>query len=211
MIAFLPLVSAKSVRSGRHARKRRAVSTEPVRMTASTRGSVTSPRPTSSSGHGRKASASLRDAGVPQGLGEMPADQHGLGRGLEDDAVAGGQRGEHAARGDRQREVPRRRHDHDAERLHPALAQTSTCVERARVVAREVDRLRDLGVGLGHGLGAVDDHRADQVAAPPSEHRRRAVEQGAALRARPARPGRLRRARGVERAAHGARSASAWR
>src|SRR5438105_1015143 len=52
MIAFLPLVSAKSWRSGRQLRKRRAVSAEPVRMTASTRGSVMSARPTSSSGHG---------------------------------------------------------------------------------------------------------------------------------------------------------------
>src|SRR2546430_1211853 len=52
-MAFLPLVSANRVRSGRQPRKRRAVSTEPVRMTAPTRGSVTSPRPVSPSGHGR--------------------------------------------------------------------------------------------------------------------------------------------------------------
>ena len=137
------------------------------------------------------------NAGVPEGLGEMPADQHGLGRGLEDDAIARGERGEHAARGDGQREVPGRRHDHDAERLHPALAQIVHLVERARVVAREVDRLRDLGVGLGHGLGAVDDHRADQVTAPPGEH------------VRP--PGRARR--GAPRAAGPPRRAAprAWR
>ena len=67
MIAFLPLVSAKSGRSGRQPRKRRAVSTEPVRMTPSTRGSVISPRPISSSGHGRNWRASARDTGVPQG------------------------------------------------------------------------------------------------------------------------------------------------
>ena len=61
-MAFLPLVSANSGRSGRQPRKRRAVSTDPVRMTPPTRGSVTSPRPTSSSGHGRNCKTSR---GIP--------------------------------------------------------------------------------------------------------------------------------------------------
>ena len=58
MMAFLPLVSAKSGRSGRQPRKRRAVSIAPVRMTPPTRASVTSPRPTSSSGQGRNCKTS---------------------------------------------------------------------------------------------------------------------------------------------------------
>ena len=153
-----------------------------------------------------------RDSGVPQGLGEMPADQHGLGRGLEDDAVARGERGEHAARRDRQREVPGRRHDHDAERLHPAVAQiVAPGRARARSSARSRSPPRPRGRPRPRSWRRRrSSRRSGRRAAERA--RRRAVEQGAALRGRPARPGRLRRARGVERAARpGARSARAWR
>ena len=72
--------------------------------------------------------------------------------------------------------------------------------ERARVVAGEVDRLRHLRIRLGHRLGAVDDHRADQVAAPPGEHGGGAVEERAPLLGRTGRPRRLGDAGRVERA-----------
>ncbi len=132
----------------------------------------------------------------------MPADQHGLGRGLEEDRVARGQRGQHAARRDRQREVPGRRHHDDAQRIEAAAVHRIARAEGARVVAREVDRLRDLGIGLGHRLGAVHDHGADQVAAAPGQLPRGRIEQAPPLRRRPRAPARLGGARGVEGAAH---------
>ena len=93
------------------AKKRRAVSTDPVRMTASTRGSMMSARPTSSSGHGTNWSALAWNAGVRQRSGQMLADEHRLGRGLEQHAVARREGREHSA-GRNQGEVPRRRDDH---------------------------------------------------------------------------------------------------
>ena len=123
MMAFLPLVSANSGRSGRQPRNSRAVSTEPVRMTPPTRG-IRHQRPADLVVGARQELEDIaRDAGIPQAAGQPPADEHRLGRRLEDDGVAGRQRGEHAPGGDGEREVPRRRHDHDAERLHAAVVR----------------------------------------------------------------------------------------
>ena len=69
---------------GTAARSRR----EPVRITASTRGSVMSPRPTSSSGQGTNCRTSRGIPASQSALGQVPADQHGLRRGLEEDRVA---------------------------------------------------------------------------------------------------------------------------
>ena len=74
-------------------------------------------------GAGQELEDVARDAGLPQAAGQLPADEHRLGRRLEHDGVAGRERGEHAAGGDGQREVPGRGHDHHAERLHAAIAQ----------------------------------------------------------------------------------------
>jgi hypothetical protein len=71
-IAFLPLVSANSVSSGRQPRNSRAVSTEPVRMTAPTRESVTSLRPISSSGHGTNWRTSC---GMPASQRQLASSQ----------------------------------------------------------------------------------------------------------------------------------------
>ena len=212
-MAFLPLVSANSARSGRQLRKRRAVSTDPVRTTPPTRASVTSPRPSLVVGAGQELEDLARDAAVPETVREPPADQHRLGRGLEHDGVAGRQRGEHAAGGNRERKVPRRRDDHDAERLHAAVADLAgDLAERPGVVPREVDRLRDLGVGLGHRLGAVEHHRADQVAAPAPELGRARLEPRAARRRPRARPTPAARASAaVSARSTSARSASAKR
>ena len=112
----------------------------------------------------------------------MPADQHRLGRGLEERAVTGGKGGEHSARWNGEWEVPGRGHHDHAERLHLAPADMAgSLFERAGVVAGEIDGLRDLGIRLRHGLGTVDDHRADEVAAPAGEHGRGLVEDRAAL------------------------------
>jgi hypothetical protein len=161
-------------------------------MTPPTRASVTSaPR------HALQHVA--RNAGVPQAVREPPADEHRLRRRLEHDGVPRGQRREHAAGGDRQREVPRRRDDDHAERLHPAVLEPAGgLAQRPRVVAREVHGLGHLGVRLRHRLGAVEDHRADQVAAPPVQLCRTGFEDRIALGVRQRAPRGLRRARDVE-------------
>ena len=59
------------------------------------------------------------------------------------------------------------------------------------VVAREVDRLADLGVGLGDGLAGLVDHRRDEVRrGPPRATRRRRVQRLGAVGGRRRRPSR---------------------
>jgi len=133
----------------------------------------------------------------------MPADQHRLGRGLEQHAVARREGRKHAAGRDRQREVPRWRDDHHAERLHAAAGEIiSGELDGPRVVAGEVDCLGDLGIRLQHRLGAVHDHGADEIAAPAGQHRRRLIQQGAPGRPRLPGPRGKRGAGRVESAAH---------
>src|SRR5207244_3089206 len=108
-----------------------------------------------------------------------------LGSGLEERAVAGGEGGEHAAGGNGEREIPGRGDDDDSQWVHLAASEIGRYLfERARIVAGEVDGLRDLRVGLGHRLGAVDDHGADEVGATAGEDECGLVEEGAALRGR---------------------------
>ena len=124
-----------------------------------------------------------RNASIPQRARQMPAHQHRLGSGLEERAVAGGEGGEHAAGGNGEREIPGRGDDDDSQWVHLAANEIGRHLfERARIVAGEVDGLRDLRVGLGHRLGAVDDHGADEVGATAGEDARGLLEEGAALR-----------------------------
>jgi len=121
--------------------------------------------PTRASGERQELEDLARDAGVPQTVDQPPAHQYRLGRGLEHDGIAGREGGEDAARGDGQGKVPRRRHDHHAERIHAAIGQLACgLAQRAGVVAREVDCFAGLDVRLRHRLGAVEHHGADQVA-----------------------------------------------
>jgi len=91
--------------------------------------------------------------------------------------------GKHAAGGNGEGEVPGRSDDDDSQWVHLAANEIGRHLfERARIVAGEVDGLRDLRVGLGHRLGAVDDHGADEVGAAAGEDECGLVEEGAALR-----------------------------
>ena len=133
----------------------------------------------------------------------MPAHQHRLGSGLEERAVAGGEGGKHAAGGNGEGEVPGRGDDDDSQWVHLAANEIGRHLfERARIVAGEVDGLRDLRVGLGHRLGAVDDHGADEVGATAGEDECGLVEEGAALRGRTGGPRGLGGAGCVERAVY---------
>ena len=88
-----------------------------------------------------------------------------LGRRLDDDRAAGGERGERAAGGDRDREVPRRRDDGQAGRLEAGVVDAGQVVRALGVVVREVDRLADLGVAFGEGLAGFGDHDLEKLRA----------------------------------------------
>jgi hypothetical protein len=200
MMAFLPLVSANSeVRAPAEKEARRL---DRARQDHAPHPRVRHQRPAGLVvGAGQELEDIARDAGVPQAPDQLPAGQHGLGRGLEDDGIAGGQRGEHAARGNGERKVPRRGHDHHAQRLHAAIGHLGgNLAQRAGVVAGEVDGLGDLHVGLRHRLGAIHDHRADQVAPAPPELRRARFESRLARREGQRGPSGLGRPRGRQRA-----------
>ena len=170
-------------------------------MTPPTRGSVMSPRPTSSSGHGRNWRTSRGMPASQRARASHQPTSTASGAGLRIDRVPGRQRRQHAARRDREREVPRRRDHHDAERLHAAIGElVGRLAERARVVAREVDRFRDFRVRLGHRLGAVEHHRADEIASLTRELGPAGLEPGSPLRDRPSSPRRQGRAGRGERA-----------
>ena len=56
----------------------------------------------------------LRDAGSPETLAQLVGDEHGVGGRLENDGVAGGERGRDAAAWDGEREIPGRDDDDHA-------------------------------------------------------------------------------------------------
>ena len=74
---------------------------------------------------GDEAQHLARDAGLPQRLGHDGGAAPACGRRLEDDAAARGERGEHAAGRDRDREVPRRRDDGQRAGSKPAPSTPS--------------------------------------------------------------------------------------
>ena len=191
-MAFLPLVSASSGRSGRQERNSLAVSQPPVRMTRSTSEWETSALLMRALVDGDEAQRLARDAGLPQRL-----DHHGgaspavMGR-LDDDAAAGRERRQHAAGRDRDREVPRRRDDGQRHRLEARSVDDVEAERRLGVVVREVDGLADLDVGLGDRLAGLGGHhrRRGRRAARRAPHR-----PGAAPRTAPRRRGPPRRLR----------------
>ena len=95
------------------------MSVPPVRITASTPSCDTSRCADGAAAAGRELQRRFRHAGSPEALAQQVRDQHGVGRRLEDDGVAGGERGRDAAAGNREREVPRR--DDDDHALAAAL------------------------------------------------------------------------------------------
>src|SRR5262249_48864865 len=110
---------------------------------------------------------------------------------------------ENAARGNGERKVPRRRDHYYPEGIHlSALELDERLLQRLGIVASEVDSLGHFGIRLGHRLGAVDDHGADEISAARGEDACRLLENGPALREGTGRPPGLSGARRVERAAH---------
>ena len=180
-MAFLPLVSAKSGRSGRQPRKRRAVSTEPVRMTPPTRESVTSARPTSSSGQGTNCKTSRGTPAAQRACASPQPTSTASGAGLRTTALPAASAASTPPAGMESGKFHGGVTDDHAERLHAAVAQLGRGLpQRARVVAREVHRLGDLGVRLRGRLRAVHDHGADEIAAPAGQLARAGLQERAA-------------------------------
>ena len=150
------------------------------------RGARTSAAPTSPSPGSSESAA----GGTPPARSacDEPSAQPGrLLGGLEHDGVAGRERRRgHPAR-DREREVPGRDHrDHAARaRSCSSLRSPGTCssgrpvleLDRAAgVVLEEVDRLADVGVGLGPRLGALADLERGELEPALAQPGRRADE-----------------------------------
>ena len=88
-----------------------------------------------------------------------------LRRRLDDDGGPGRERGEDAPDGDGDGEVPRRRDQRQGEGGEARAVAHRAVLELDRpvgVVAREVDGLGDLGVGLGDGLARLGSHDGDE-------------------------------------------------
>ena len=107
---------------------------------------------------------------------------HHLRRGRNDHRRPRRQRRDHAADGNGDGEVPRRRHNGDAVGRERDARLVGDGPGRRRVVADEVDGLADLGIGLGDGLARPVDHGGDEGAAARREtiadglqHRRAAM------------------------------------
>ena len=171
---------------------------EPVNAIVWMRGSATSALPASSP-PGSRCSAS---SGTPPACSASTtalAHRRGLLGGLEDDGVAGRQRGGGHAAGDRQREVPRRDHAGHASgdvahrvALTRQLQQRAALAQRERalgVVLEEVDRLADVGVGLGPGLAGLADGQGGELEAAAAQDAGGAGERGGAVGGGLARPG----------------------
>ena len=206
MIAFLPPISAITRLRWRWpgttlaacSRICRPTAQEPVKTSVWMRGSATSALPASSPPGSRRERVE-RDAAGVQGVDDGLGARGRLLGGLEHDRVAGRQRGADHARGDRQREVPRRDHAGHAAAdvahrvaLARQLDQRLAAVERERalrVVLEEVDRLADVAVGLGPGLAGLADGERGELQAARAQDAGGARERGGAIGGGLARPG----------------------
>ena len=129
---------------------------------------------------------------------EHSRDRGRIARGLEHDRVARhDRRGRHAGH-DREREVPGRNHDPDAERdVREAILFARQRNERRRVGVpecfagikfEEVDRFGRVGVGLAPGLTDFENQDRIEVVAAAADDRRRLEQKCRALRSRDAFP-----------------------
>ena len=152
-------------------------SVEPVKQTLRTSGWVTNRSPTTEPLPGITVKHALGQPGLERQLAEPDRGQRRqLGR-LEDDGVAGGQRGREAPAGDRHREVPGHDDADDAERLvegdvdaaghrdlpaEQPLGRAGVVVEAVADVARLPARVAPGVAGVAHlELGELLDVRVD--------------------------------------------------
>ena len=112
------------------------VASDPVNATLATSGCSTSGAPTSGAEPGDDVDDARREAGLLDQLHELERRRRGELRRLDDDRVAGGERGRELPRQQQQRRVPRHDRRDDAERL------VARVVERVGLVGRAGPRLR---------------------------------------------------------------------
>src|SRR5215471_15452342 len=112
---------------------------------------------------GQKLQDGLRYTCCPQGLHDLPTDQHCFGGRFENDRVARHQRREYTTERDGQRKVPGGCYHHDTQRCHHTVSHVFPQVQGLGIVAGEVDGFRDLGVSLGDGLRTVKHHTPNEV------------------------------------------------
>ena len=131
-------------------------------------------------------------ATVPQRLHEHRRTPPRLRGGLQDHAGARGERRQHATRGDREGEVPRRRDDgHAGGDEHGAGDRVELTAGRG-VVPGEVDGLAHLDIGFGEDLARLHRRDLDQLRTPGLERRRCAQQHLGPFGCRTRTPGRRR-------------------
>ena len=130
-------------------------------------------------------------AGGPAGFGHDLGTPSGPGRRLEDDAIAGGEGGDHTPAWDGDREVPRRDDGDDAERRELGGGDPLEFEAALGVPTGEVDGLADLRVGLWKGLAGLVRHGHEQVVVAGHEFIGHPAQDLAALGRRSGRPGHL--------------------
>ena len=136
--------------------------------------------------------------GLAEDFGQEPAhDRRPLAR-FQHNGIAGHERGDGHAAGDRQREVPRRDHHRDSARQvlgrvglagHIAMARLRQAEHLTGVILTEIDRLGDVGVGLAPGFGALIDLPRGQLGSSLPHDLGRSDKHGRAGLGRGRRPG----------------------
>ena len=162
---------------------------------------------------GRETDGIGRDSGLPHQPNDVPGDGGRLRCGLGDDRVAGGQRGDHLAGEDREREVPRRyacEYAAAAQRQAVVFARGSgqhggraeQSLAFAAVVTAEVGRLANLGHGVPQGLPGFAGEQVDKPRPVCLDQVRKPVEAEASVGGRPCFPGGERRFRPADGCGH---------
>ena len=118
----------------------------------------------------------LRNARFPEAAQRLPRHGRSKGRGLEQHRVSRCQRCRHAAHWNRHGEVPRRNHQHRAQRSRLHIAGLEQGPQGAWIVFHKVNRLGHLRVGLVKELATHGCGGADQFAPVLAESRRRIRE-----------------------------------
>ena len=164
---------------------------DPVKVTASTRSSVTSAEPTSAPpcSDGDRAG---RQPALEQRVDQPLAEQRGDLAGLEDDAVAGGERRAELAGRDVEREVPRRDRGDDADR--PAQGQHQAAVAGRQGHAGGAQRLAGVEAQV-HRRAARPPSWPRPGSCPPRGPARRSASPAARSSTSAASPGPARAAR----------------
>ena len=193
---FLPPSSSETRLSRRPAlaAMRLPVADEPVNEMTDTSGLSTIASPTSPPEPGHEVDDAGREAGLGHQLDEERRAVRRVGRRLEDDRVAGHERGHRLPARDRHREVPGRDDPGHAERLADAHRPLVGELGRDRLAGHpaalaghqvgDVDAFLDVAARLGEDLAHLAGHRPGEPFLVLGHERPERVQDLAALRGR---------------------------